>query len=84
MVDAAMNMASGSRNERARCCNWSEYPSIRDVIVRIREMDTFCFGALQSEDWGSVEGWLAIAQKNPYMNVCLEVDGIIMSSVHCR
>lgn len=77
-----MSTVPGKSNERARCRNWSEYPSIRDVIVRIREMDTFCFGTLQPEDWGSVEGWLSIAQKNPFMNVCLEVDGTIMGSVH--
>ena len=77
-----MSTVSGKGNERACCRNWSEYPSIRDVIVRIREMDLYCFGSLQPEDWGTVEGWLAIAEKNPHMNVCLEVDGVIMGSVH--
>jgi GNAT superfamily N-acetyltransferase len=70
------------RRLEVRCRNWSEYPSIRDVILRIREMDDFCFGKLATEDWGTVDGWDAIAHKNPYMNVCLEVDGVVMGSVH--
>lgn len=75
-------MSPPLRHEPARCRNWSEYPDIAAVIRRIREIDTFCFGTLQTEDWGTAEGWLAIARKNPHMNICLEVDGVIMGSVH--
>lgn len=70
------------QNKRTLFRNWSQYPSIRDVVVRIREIDAFCFGKLQDEDWGTVEGWSAIAAKNPNMNICLEVDGTIMGSIH--
>ncbi len=49
-------MSSAPRIEQARCRNWSEFPSIADVIRRIREIDTFCFGTLQPEDWGHRRG----------------------------
>lgn len=77
-----MSASESKPPSKVICRNWSEYPSVRDVILRIREMDLLCFGKLQDEDWGTPEGWMAIAKKNPFMNVCLEVDGVIIGSVH--